>query len=104
GIVALAAFTGSLESHLATLRLSPAVSQLIDAQRTRLAGITIPTSVSGEAQTALKRAVDESFVSAFRLVSLLGAALALLGALSAWWLVAGKHLEPAGGTASKPQA
>jgi len=104
GIVALAVFTSSLESHLATLHLSPAVSQLIDAQRTKLAGITIPTSVSGEAQAALKRAVDESFVSAFRLVALLGAALAVLSALSAWLLVAGKHLEPAGGSASQPQA
>ncbi len=104
GIVALAVFTSSLESHLATLHLSPGVQQLIDAQRTRLAGITIPTSVSGETQAALKRAIDESFVSAFRLVSLLGAALAVLSALSAWLLIEGKQLEPAGGSASQPQA
>ena len=99
GIVALAVFTSSLESHLATLHLSPGVSHLIDAQRTRLAGITIPPNVSGEAQAALKRAIDESFVSAFRLVSLLGAALALLSALSAWLLIEGKQLERAGGSA-----
>jgi EmrB/QacA subfamily drug resistance transporter len=104
GIVALAVFTSSLESHLATLHLSPGVQQLIDAQRTKLAGITIPTSVSGETQAALKQAIDESFVSAFRLVSLLGAALALLSALSAWLLIEGKQLERAGGSASKPQA
>jgi len=101
GIVALAVFTSNLESHLATLHLAPGVSHLIDAQRTRLAGITIPTSVSGEMQTALKRAIDESFVSAFRLVSLLGAALAVLSALSAWLLIAGKQLEQAGGSASQ---
>src|SRR5437762_11409673 len=65
GIVALAVFTSSLEGHLATLHLSPGVSHLIDAQRTRLAGITIPSNVSGETQAALKRAIDESFVSAF---------------------------------------
>jgi len=99
GIVALAVFTSSLESHLATLHLSPGVSHLIDAQRTRLAGITIPPNVSGEAQAALKRAIDESFVSAFRLVSLLGAALALLSALSAWLLIEGKQLEREGGSA-----
>src|SRR5256714_2139304 len=104
GIVALAVFTGSLESHLATLHLSPGVSHLIDAQRTRLAGITIPTSVSGESQTALKRAIDESFVSAFRLVSLLGAALAVLSALSAWLLIEGKQPERAGESASASQA
>jgi len=104
GIVAFAVFTSSLDSHLATLHLSPAVQQLIDTQRTRLAGITIPTNVSGETQAALKRAIDESFVSAFRLVSLLGAALALLSAFSAWLLVEGKQLERAGGSASESQA
>ena len=104
GIVALSVFTSSLESHLATLHLSPAVQQLIEAQRTRLAGITIPTNVSGEVQVALKRTIDESFVSAFRLVSLLGAALALLSAISAWLLIEGKQVERAGGSASKPQA
>jgi EmrB/QacA subfamily drug resistance transporter len=104
GIVALAVFTSSLQSHLATLHLSPGVQQLIEVQRTRLAGITIPTNVSGEVQTALKRAIDESFVNAFRLVSLLGAALALLSALSAWLLIAGKQLGRAGGSASQSQA
>ena len=104
GIVAVAVFTNSLESHLAILHLSPAVSQLIEVQRTRLAGITIPTNVSGEAQAALKRAIDESFVSSFRLVSLLGAALALLSAMSAWLLVEGKKLEPAGESAAESQA
>jgi len=102
--VALSVFTSSLESHLATLHLSPSVQQLIDAQRTRLAGITIPTTVSDEAQAALKRASDESFVSAFRLVSLLGAALALLSALSAWLLIEGKQPERAGGPASASPA
>lgn len=90
GIVAQAAFTNSLESHLMILHLSPGVQQVIDAQRTRLAGITIPANVNGEAQAALKQAIDASFVSAFRLVSLLGATLALLSACSAWLLIEGK--------------
>ncbi len=93
GIVVFAVFTSSLESHLATLHLSPGVQQLIDAQRARLANITIPANVSGEEQTALKRAIDESFVSSFRLVSLIGAALALLSACSAWLFVEGKKPE-----------
>lgn len=102
GIVAVTVFTSSLESHLAALHLSPHVFQLIDAQRSRLAGITIPTNVSGEEQKAIKRAIDESFVNAFRLVALLSAALALLSALAAWLLVAGKKPEQVGETASQP--
>ena len=101
GIVALSVFTSSLESHLATLHLSGGVQQVIEVQRTRLAGITIPMSVSGKVQVALKRAIDESFVSAFRLVSLLGAALALLSACSAWVLIEGRHLKPAEAPASQ---
>lgn len=104
GIVALLVFTSSLESHLATLHLSPGVQYVIDAQRTRLAGITLPKSVSGEVQIALKRAIDESFVSAFRLVALLGAILALLSACSAWLLIERKHTEPAGESVSESQA
>lgn len=104
GIVAFAIFNSSLDSHLATLHLSPDVYHLIDVQRTRLAAITIPTNVSGEARVALKRAIDESFVSSFRLVSLLGAALALLSAFTSWLLIEGKKLERAGESASESQA
>jgi EmrB/QacA subfamily drug resistance transporter len=103
GILALAVFTSSLQGHLATLHLPPSLQQLIEAQRIRLAGITVPSTLSGEVQTVLKQAIDESFVSAFRLVSLLAAALALLSALSAWLLIEGKQLEQAGSSASEPQ-
>ena len=104
GIVFLSAFTGSLDGYLVTLHLSPGLQHLIDAQHTKLAGITIPTNVNGEMQAALKRAIDESFVSSFRLVSLIGAALALASALSAWLLVEGKKPERAGRTAQESPA
>ncbi len=90
GIVVLSVFTSSLDSYLATLHLSPSIQHIIEVQRVKLAGITIPTHVSAEVQVALKRAIDQSFVSSFRLVSLICAALALASALSAWLLVEGK--------------
>ena len=93
GIVALSAFNVSLDSHLATLHLAPGVQHIIDVQRVKLAGITIPTSVSGEMQVALKRAVDEAFVSSFRLVSLVCAGLALASALCAGLLIEGKKVK-----------
>jgi MFS family permease len=96
GIVFLSAFNVGLDSHLATLHLSPEVQHLIDVQRIKLAGINIPTSVSGEARVAIKRAVDEAFVSSFRLVALICAGLALASAFSAWLLVEGKKAEQAG--------
>ena len=103
GIVVLSVFNSNLDSHLATLHLSPAVRHMIDVQRSRLAGITIPLNVSSEMQAALKRAIDESFVSSFRLVSLICAALALLSALSAWLLVEGKKPEKVGITGGESQ-
>src|SRR5579872_4737152 len=104
GIVVFYVFTSSLDSHLATLHLSPSVQHLIEMQRIKLAGIDVPTHVSGEVQVALKRAIGESFVSSFRLVSLICAGLALASALSAWWLVEGKKPEHAGRTAEESQA
>jgi MFS family permease len=104
GIVVFSVFTSSLDSHLATLHLSPGVQHLIEMQRIKLAGIDLPTHVSGELQVALKRAIGESFVSSFRLVSLICAGLALASALSAWWLVEGKKPEGAGRIAKESQA
>ena len=94
GIVMLAAFTNSLDSHLAMLKISPQLRQMIDVQHVKLAGIQIPAHTSPEVQAALKSAIDESFVSGFRLVSLICAGLALASALSAWLLIEGKHAEP----------
>ena len=95
GIVMLAAFTNSLDSHLAMLKISPQVRQVIDVQHVKLAGIQIPAHTSPEVQAALKSAIDESFVSGFRLVSLICAGLALASALSAWLLIEGKHAKSA---------
>ncbi len=100
GIVALSAFNVSLDSHLAPLHLGPSVQHLIDVQRVKLAGITIPTNVSGDVQVALKRAVDEAFVSSFRLVSLICAGLALASAFSAGLLIEGKKVKRGGSVRS----
>ena len=104
GIVFLAAFSSNLDSHLATLHLSPQVQQAIDMQRFKLAGIQIPTNVSGGEQVALKRAIDASFVNSFRVIALIASALALASALSAWLLVGGKKPAPAESTAKESQA
>jgi EmrB/QacA subfamily drug resistance transporter len=90
GIVVLTAFNINLDQHLATLHIPPTVHAAIDAQRTKLAGIAIPTTISSGLQASLKRAIDESYVSSFRLVTFICAGLALASALSAALLVEGK--------------
>ncbi len=94
GIVMLAVFNGSLDSHLATLHLSAQMHHMLDVQRIKLAGIQIPANASPAVHAALKNAIDEAFVSGFRLVSLICAGLALASALSAWLLIKGKRPEP----------
>jgi EmrB/QacA subfamily drug resistance transporter len=90
GIVVLAVFSASLDQHLTALNLAPGVQQMIEAQRTKLAGIEIPTNLSSQVQAELKNAIGLSFVSAFRVVAYICAGLALVSALSAALLVDGK--------------
>ena len=90
-IVMVAVFSSSLDQQLAALPLSTALRQSIDAQRFKLAGITIPTTVNSGTQASIKTAIDSAFVSGFRVVVFICAALALLSALAAWALVRGKQ-------------
>jgi EmrB/QacA subfamily drug resistance transporter len=98
GIVMLAAFNNSLDSHLAQLQLSPGLRHVIDMQRTKLAGITIPPGTSAGVQVALKNAIGASFVSGFRLVALICTVLALMSALCSWLMIQGKSAEHANTT------
>jgi hypothetical protein len=75
---------------LRTLPVTPEVKQQLDQQRTNLAAAEIPKEVEPSQRTLLKQAVDESFVAGFRRVATVCCALALLSALSAWWLIEGK--------------
>lgn len=96
-VVAVQEFAHSLDGRLNSLRVSPHLYQLIDAQRTRLADARVPSVVTGHARTALHRAIAESFVSSFRLAVLIGAAMALASALTAAVMIEGK---PSGETAA----
>src|SRR5437763_1249640 len=82
GIVVLAVFSASLASHPALQHLSPATQQVLDAQRGKLAGTEVPPSVDPDG--ALRSAIAQSFVSAFRVAMLIGAGLALTSSLCAW--------------------
>jgi MFS family permease len=93
GIVIASVFNSSLDSHLAHLQLSPSARHLMDAQRGKLVGMQLPSDGSAKAQAALKQAVDESFVSGFRLVALLCAGLALASALCGWMMIDGKTAD-----------
>jgi EmrB/QacA subfamily drug resistance transporter len=87
GIVMLQVFNNRFDQRLLDLRVAPEVRRALDAQRIKLAAATVPADLDPIVQTALKRAINESFVSGFRQVMLISAALALLSAFVAWLLI-----------------
>src|SRR5437588_2512699 len=87
GIVILHTFDRSLDVRLAKLDLSSSVKQSLNTQRSRLAGIELPEAIAPQTRTLLTNAIDSSFVDGFRLVMLIGAALALGSAVTALLLI-----------------
>jgi EmrB/QacA subfamily drug resistance transporter len=78
GTLAVALFSGALEARLDAVSAPPVVKQAVWQDRHALAGLSVPDEAS--ARTALRAAVDESYVFTFRGIAL---ACALLGAASA---------------------
>ena len=87
GLVLTAVFDRALDRRLAALDPAPEVRARIERQRSRLAAAEVDDERA-------RRAILESFVAGFRVVSLFGAGLAVASSLSAAWLI-GK--EKAGG-------
>lgn len=76
GLILAAGFNRSLDHSLSQMQLSSAARQTIDRDRPKLAGAQVD-------DLGVKRAIDEAFVSGYRDVIWVSAALALLSALSA---------------------
>src|SRR5882672_7691282 len=83
GIVMLHVFNDRLDQRLKESKLPPSVSRSLEAQRTKLAAITVPEDQDPATQQLIRRAIDESFVSGFRSIMAIGAALAVASALTA---------------------
>ena len=101
GIVALLVFSTSLGNQLAALPIPTEVRNMLLAQQSKLVGIVIPPGLSSTTQAAVQRAIDESFVSSFRVIMLIAAGLALVSALSSFLLIEGKQVR---GETKAPQS
>jgi hypothetical protein len=67
--------------------LPVSVARSLQTQSIKLAAIDIPQNVNPRGQQLIRRAVDESFVSGFKWVMLIGAVLAAASALIAlFWI------------------
>src|SRR5437879_4026668 len=89
GIVMLQIFKGELNRQMTNSKLPPTVVDSIRAQSTKLAAIAIPKNQDAATQQLIRRAIDESFVSGFRMVMAIGATLAVGAAVTAMALIRG---------------
>ena len=98
GIFVFAAFSIGLDSRTEDLGLSPAQQAILNSEKVDLGGAEVPEGVDGATAAAVERAVDESFVGAFRLAMYIAAGLAVASAIAAAVLIEGK------GQVARPEA
>ena len=89
GVVMLQVFKTCLDHRLISANLPGSVAQSIRTQSIRLAAIDIPQNLDAEARQVIRRAINESFLSGFRWVMIIGAALAAASAVTTlFWIEA----------------
>jgi EmrB/QacA subfamily drug resistance transporter len=89
GVVMLHVFKTNLDRTLSSANLPASVVQPLQTQSIKLAAIDIPESVNHVTQQLIRRAVDESFVSGFRWVTAIAAALAAASAVTTLFWIGG---------------
>jgi hypothetical protein len=89
-------FKTGLDRRLTIANLPAQTAQSVQSQSTKLAAIDIPKNIDSETQQLIRRSIDESFVSGFRCVMAIGAALAVASAITALlWIGAGSGTHSA---------
>jgi EmrB/QacA subfamily drug resistance transporter len=87
GVVMLHAFSHELGQRLNEFGFDEQLKRSVFEQRVKLAGVEIPNAGDPAARETLKHAVASSFVSGFRLIMLLSAAMAVASAFASWLLI-----------------
>lgn len=95
GLIMAPIFNRNLRGNVERAGLSPAVIEAVEQQRNKLAAIELPASVDARETASAKQAIAAAFVTGFRWIMLISAALALASAVSAWLLIgsAGQALD-----------
>ena len=89
GVVMLYVFKTGLHHRLSSANLPGEIVQSVQTQSTRLAAIDVPQNLNAETRQVIRRAIDESFVSGFRWVTAIAAALAVASAATALFWIGG---------------
>jgi EmrB/QacA subfamily drug resistance transporter len=90
GIVMLRTFNHRLDDRLQTIEITSHVRQSLNEERVNLAEMQLPKALHPETRVQLRKAVEQSFVFAFRGVMLLASGLAFASSIFAWLMIEGK--------------
>jgi len=91
GVVLLSTFRSNLQTQLGSMNLTPDQQAQILSQGNDLLNLKIPEGVDPATADAIRAAVSSSFVRGFHVTTYASAGLAVLSAISAWGLIAGKE-------------
>jgi EmrB/QacA subfamily drug resistance transporter len=83
GVVMVANFNRHLSDGLSAIKLEPQVHSEIESQQEKLAAIEIPRGIDSRRSDEIRRAIDDSFVSGFRLVMFIASGLGILSSVTA---------------------
>ncbi len=87
GVIMFASFSAGLDDRLADLNLPSDARQHLEGEKLALGDAEAPASLDAESQAAVERAIDEAFVSGYRVVMMVATAAALASALGAALLI-----------------
>jgi EmrB/QacA subfamily drug resistance transporter len=93
GMILSYVFGSQLRDALASAPIPENARSRVLQQQSRLTQIEVPSELDPAQKQGVKRAIDLSFVAAFRRVMLLSAGLALLSSASAWGLISGRKQQ-----------
>ncbi len=88
GIIMVYTFNRSLDQHLLDTKIDVAAQTALQESRTKLAGVKLSEEIEPSTRAILRKAIDESFVTGFRSVSLISVALAAASSICALLLIA----------------
>ncbi len=94
GVLMFVSFGSSLDSRLATLNLPPEARQQMQEEKVKLGAAQAPEDLDAAQSANVDRAIDEAFVSGYRVVMLVATGVALASAISAALLI--KRKKPKG--------
>jgi len=90
GVVMVMSFEKRFVSEVGLMQISPIVREQLLAQANQLAEIKIPEELSSAQANVISQSIRNSFISGFRVVTIISALLAVLSSIVAWVLIPGK--------------